>query len=323
VSSARAGCLLCGNSANLAVHKGSDRLYGTTDEVFNIVRCAGCGMARLHPQPADVGRFYPRRYWCQPGRLEEIYRRLVIADHVRFARRALGTSRRVLDVGCGSGLFLRALQGRLRAVAPPAHVVGMDASPRAAALAWRSQKVPATAADLVRAPFAAGSFDLICMFHVLEHLPDPVAYLNAARGLLASGGRLVVQTPNLDCWQYRIFQDRWSGLDVPRHLYNFRRQDLLRMLEGCGFRAVRVKHFSWRDNPAGLATTIAPGLEPVARAARGDRPRNAFWLWLYFALTVAALPFAALEALAGHGSSIMVEAVAIDNGAGMRQERAA
>ena len=161
------------------------------------------------------------------------------------------------------------------------------------------------------------------MFHVLEHLPDPVSYVNAARGLLAPGGRLVVQTPNLDCWQYRVFGDRWSGLDVPRHLYNFRRRDLLRMLEACGFRIVRVKHFSWRDNPAGLATTIAPDLEPVARAARRDQPRNAFWLWLYFALTVAALPFAALEALAGHGSSIMAEAVAIDGSPDMGQARAA
>jgi SAM-dependent methyltransferase len=324
--SAATGCILCGEPANAAVHRQRDRLYRTTREEFTIVRCLGCGLARLDPQPPDVGRFYPEGYWYRPGRLEETYRRLVVADHIRFARRALGAGRRVLDVGCGSGLFLRELQNQLRAAAPRTNigrtkVVGMDASPRAAALAWRSRDVPATAADLTRAPFTAGSFDLICMFHVLEHLPDPVAYVDAARSLLAPGGRLVVQTPNLDCWQYRIFGDRWSGLDVPRHLYNFRRRDLLRMLEGCGFRVVRIKDFSWRDNPAGLATTIAPHLEPVARAARGARPTSALWLWLYFALTVAALPFAALEALAGQGSSIMVEAAVAESGMG--QARAA
>ena len=238
----------------------------------------------------------------------------MIRDHLGFARRALGCSMgcsmrrsmgrglRVLDAGCGSGLFLRELLAR----DPALMAVGIDASPRAAALASRRYGVPAIAADLARAPFADASFDLIAMFHVLEHVRDPAAYLGTVRRLLAPGGRLVVQTPNLDCWQYRVFGTRWSGLDMPRHLYDFRLQDLRRLLESCAFRVIRVKHFSWRDNPAGLATTIAPGLEPVARAARGGQSRNAF----YLALTAAALPFAALEALFGHGSSVMIEAAA-------------
>jgi SAM-dependent methyltransferase len=156
----------------------------------------------------------------------------------------------------------------------------------------------------MRAPFPEGSFDLITMFHVLEHLKDPAGYLAAARRLLAAGGKLVVQTPNLDCWQYRLFGARWSGLDAPRHLYDFRLEDLRSLLENNGFRICRVKHFSWRDNPTSLATTIAPHLEPVARAARGARPRNA----LYLALTLVSLPFALLEAVFGHGSSVMLEA---------------
>jgi SAM-dependent methyltransferase len=297
-------CPLCAESRSIVIHKGSDRLYRTTNEIFTVVRCAGCGLARLDPAPADIARFYPDAYWYEPGRLEEIYRRLVMRDHLRFARRAPGQGLRVLDVGCGSGLFLR----ELRAANPAMKAVGMDASPQAAALAWRGYRVPAVAADLQRAPFGEASFDLITMFHVLEHLPDPAAYLTAARRLLARGGKLVVQTPNLDCWQYRIFGARWSGLDIPRHLYDFRLRDLRRLLESCAFRVIRVKHFSWRDNPTGLATTIAPGLEPVARAARGAGSRNA----LYLALTAAALPFAALEAFFGHGSSMMIEAVMIE-----------
>ncbi len=302
---ASAPCALCGESRNVAIRKGSDRLYRTTDEIFTIVRCTGCGLARLDPPPADPGRYYPDGYWHEAGRLEEMYRRLVLRDHVRFARQALPAERsarvRVLDVGCGSGLFLR----ELRAAHPGVEAAGMDASPRAAALAWRRNGVPAAAGDLLNPPFAGASFDLIAMFHVLEHLRDPGACVDAARRLLAPGGKFVLQTPNLDCWQYRVFGSRWSGLDIPRHLHDFRLKDLLRLLESRGFRAARVKHFSWRDNPAGLATTIARGREPGGRAAGGGASMSA----LYLALTAASLPFAALEAFFGHGASVMVEAM--------------
>jgi SAM-dependent methyltransferase len=205
-------------------------------------------------------------------------------------------------VGCGSGLFLKALGVK---------GTGMDVSSRAAAAAWRRYGVPAIVGELTAAPFGESSFDLISMFHVLEHLPDPAAYLRAARRLLAPGGRLVVQTPHLDCWQYRAFGASWTGLDIPRHLHDFRLKDLRRLLEVCGFRIARVKHFSWRDNPASLATTIAPDLEPVARANRGERSGGA----LYLALTAASLPFALAEALFGHGATIMIDAVMIESGA--------
>jgi SAM-dependent methyltransferase len=301
-------CIICGDSRQAAVHRGSDRLYRTTDETFDIVRCGGCGLMRLDPVPSDLSRFYPSGYWHEPGRLAEMYRKLVIRDHVRFVRRALrmapgrGYEQRVLDVGCGSGLFLGALTG--------VKGIGMDVSARAAAAAWRRYGVPAIVGDLNAAPFGEASFDLISMFHVLEHLPDPGAYLRAARRLLAPGGRLVVQTPHLDCWQYRAFGARWIGLDIPRHLFDFRLEDLRRLLEMSGFRVARIKHFSLRDNPACLATTLAPGLEPVARANRGEHPGGA----LYLALTVASLPFSLVEALFGHGATIMIEA-ALNEGA--------
>jgi hypothetical protein len=149
------------------------------------------------------------------------------------------------------------------------------------------------------------------MYHVLEHVHDPRRVICEARRLLAPQGALIVQVPNLSCWQYRIFRSRWNGLDAPRHLYNFRFEDLKRLLEGCGFRINRVKHFSLRDNPTGLATTVAPAFDPVARHVRGrDRnpAANLLKSLVYFALVIASLPFAAIEAAFKHGSSVMVEA---------------
>jgi SAM-dependent methyltransferase len=308
-------CLLCGSEKSLPLVRGSDRLYGTTTEQFSVVRCGRCGMARLDPQPQanELGRYYPADYWFAPdesaaGRLEEAYRRLVLRDHVRFAARALAKSRArgpLLDVGAGGGLFLGMMRER------GSRVLALDFSPRAAAVAWKQQRVPAVCGLLERAPLAAGRFAAVTMFHVLEHVPDPRAYLIAAARLLAPDGRLIVQVPNAACWQFRLLGAAWTGVDMPRHLHDFRACDLEKLLESCGFEVLRRKFFSLRDNPAGLASSLAPGLDPMARRIRGRRESSAGRLvrdLLYLGLVIASLPFAALEAAFHAGSTVMMEA---------------
>jgi SAM-dependent methyltransferase len=149
------------------------------------------------------------------------------------------------------------------------------------------------------------------MFHVLEHLPDPRPYLETARDLLAPGGRLIVQVPNAASWQFRLFGRYWNGIDVPRHLHDFRAVDVRRLLESIGFELLREKHFSLRDNPAGLATTLAPALDPMARRVRGVAEGPGKRLakdLIYFALVVAALPFTVAEAACGAGATVMLDA---------------
>ena len=171
--------------------------------------------------------------------------------------------------------------------------------------------MPAVSGALETAPFAPESFAAVTMFHVLEHLAEPQACLRAAHRLLRADGRLFVQAPNAACWQFLLLGDRWTGLDIPRHLVHFRAEDLDELLEACGFQALRRKFFSLRDNPSGLAASLVPQWEPMSRRARGLRESAAGRLLknvLHLAATAAALPFTALEAAAGAGSTILVEA---------------
>ena len=241
--------------------------------------------------------------------LEQKYRRMVLRDHLHFVERALDESEEegmVLDVGCGGGLFLQMLSER-RTV----KTAGLDFSLDAAHVAWRRAGVPAVCATLSRAPFAPESCAAITMFHVLEHLYDPASYLDAAHQLLRPDGRLIVQVPNAACWQFLLLGERWNGIDVPRHLIDFRRTDLDTLLDHCGFEVLRHKHFSLRDNPAGLASSLAPMLDPMARRLRRiqETPRARLWKDLmYAALVAASLPFTLVEAACRAGSTIMVEA---------------
>jgi SAM-dependent methyltransferase len=308
-------CPLCGNDRASVVLRQTDRLYQTTDKLFAVVRCAHCGLLRLDPQPAgeELRSYYPEAYWFAPdtslvARLEEGYRRTVLRGHVRFVARALRRSKArgpLLDVGCGGGLFLGMMRQR------GFRVVGLDFSRDAATVAWRHHQAPAVVADLEKAPFRPQSFAGITMSHVLEHLSDPRAYIEAARNLLMPDGRLVIFVPNAASLQRSLLGRRWNGFDVPRHLVDYRDRDVERLLQNCGFEVMRRSFFSLRDNPAGLATSLAPGLDPMARRVRKVPEGAASRLikdLTHFALAAASLPFAWTEAALGAGSTVMMEA---------------
>ena len=308
-------CPACVCTEARVLFSATDRLFRTTSRIFQIVECRKCRLIRLHPQPSplEIREYYPPGYWFTPeanaaDRLEQIYRRFVLRDHLHFVERAIRDAGEglVLDVGCGGGLFLEMLSER-----GAKQVAGLDFSLDAAEVAWRRSRVPAVCATLSCAPFAPSSCSVITMFHVLEHLYHPSPYLEAAHELLRPGGRLVLQVPNAGCWQFLLFGERWNGIDVPRHLIDFRTEDLEALLDHCGFEVVRQKYFSLRDNPAGMATSMAPGLDPMARRLRHvpEKPARRLWKDLsYMALCAAALPFTLLEAACRAGSTIMIEA---------------
>lgn len=305
-------CPACGSAHRRILFEATDRLYRTTNKQFSVAECKECGLIRLEPQPTkeELAGYYPDQYWFTPdgtaGRLEEAYRRVVLRDHLAFVRQALANSDGagyVLDAGCGNGLLLSLLRGW--------KILGLDFSAKALSVAWKNNGVPAVCADLSEAPLLPGSCPVVTMFHVLEHLPDPVRYLEAARELLTPGGRLVVQVPNASCWQFRLFGEKWNGIDVPRHLFDYRQRDVEKLLDFCGFEVTRRKHFSVRDNPAGMASSVAPGLDPMARRVRRIQESTGVRLLkdaVYFGLVLAALPFTIFEAACGRGSTIMIEA---------------
>ena len=308
-------CPGCGDPGVRTLFRARDRLYRTTDKNFLVVECKNCRLIRLEPRPTlqELALYYPDEYWYAPqadaaSQMEEAYRRFVLRDHVNFVMRAVqdsGEKGLLVDVGCGGGLLLRMLRER------GLPVLGLETSLPAATSAWKRNGVAVVCGDLSRSPIERGSCAAVTMFHVLEHLHDPVSYLRSARDLLVPGGRLVVQVPNASCWQFLMFGDHWNGVDVPRHLVNYRERDLESLLDYCGFQVVRRKHFSLRDNPAGFASSIAPGLDPMARRVRKLRESTGVKLlkdFLYFGIVLASLPFTLFEAACGAGSTIMVEA---------------
>src|SRR2546422_10790102 len=90
--------------------------------------------------------------------------------------------------------------------------------------------------DPVEAPFAPGAFAVVTSFHVVEHLPRPLAALARMIGWLAPGGLLIVEEPNAGGAGGRLFGRYWSGLDFPRHLVHFTPATMTAMAGGAGRR---------------------------------------------------------------------------------------
>jgi SAM-dependent methyltransferase len=307
-----APCPACQNTGLRVLFEARDRLYRTSRETFRIVECEKCRLIRLDPQPCGVPALEHPTRWpagnTLADRVERAYRRFLLSDHAGFVMRAIeeaGEPGTVLDLSPDGGLFRSVLAQR------GVQAIGMDCSPAAAAANWKTHGAPCFCGSLVAAPLAPASCRAVLMLHVLEHTPNPSAWVEAAYTLLREGGRLVVQVPNAACWEFLLLGENWNGLDVPRHLIDFRARDLEALLGACGFEVLRRKNFSVRDSPGGLAKSLAPGLDPVIRRARGavEKPAQKLLkhlLWL--GLMVAAVPVTVLEAACRAGSTIMIEA---------------
>ncbi len=85
---------------------------------------------------------------------------------------------------------------------------------------------------------AAGRFDLITMWHFLEHDYDPPRTLHTAKRLLKPEGRLVIEVPRLDSVTFRLYRERWPGLQAPQHTVLFEKRTLLQLVEKSGLEVV-------------------------------------------------------------------------------------
>ena len=243
-------CVVCGSIDEPRI-RGGVRDYVTGDR-FDVVQCRRCGFATTHPVPASLDRYYPPRY-----RRFNPFAAFVL--HYLYLRRVggwvarLGPSGLALEIGSGTGWMLRALRER------GWRVVGSERSAEAAAASRAAAGVPMFAGDL-EAVRPAPVLDLIIMFHVLEHLADPLAALRAAAARLRPGGTLVLGLPNNASWQARVAGSYWMHLDVPRHLCHFSPDTIERALSLTGFRMIRITFRSFEHDPLGW---IQSGLDAL------------------------------------------------------------
>lgn len=287
-------CPVCGSADRRLLHAGLvDRAFGVAPGQWTLVRCGACRSAWLDPRPnrASIGLAYSGYYTHRPtgeqegGPLSRL-RRAVAVEYAnscigtRFAgglrgaqllayafprlrryldvryRRHLpqsgGSGGRLLDVGCGNGEFLSCAE------ALGWQAEGIDVDPAAVAAA-QGAGCNARVATLGDGSLKPRSYQHVNLSHVIEHVHDPLETLRRCRELLAPGGRLWLQTPNVESRGHAVFGAAWRGLEPPRHLALFSRSALADLLHRAGLEAVEFKRhpavalFIWEESRAILS----------------------------------------------------------------------
>ena len=205
-------CPLCNSPARLKF-QAQDVNRRLSPEKFNYYQCLNCGLIFLWPVPDDPGGYYPRDYYAIPASLERLTFQAQSDRYKIDLVQKFVSGGRLLEIGpaYGSFAFLAKQAGF------EVHAIEMDEE----CCRFLSEVVGVRAihsAQAASALAATGPYQVIALWQVIEHLPDPWLVLEAVARQLLPNGILVVATPNPEAFQFRLLGRFWAHLDTPRHL---------------------------------------------------------------------------------------------------------
>ncbi len=267
-------CPLCGGRDPRAFAQGFDYELRTCANEWRFVSCPRCDHVWLDPRPAvsTLATIYPPHYYAYnfAARVHPIAVRgkaWLDGRKMGAIRRRLGRrARSYLDVGCGDGRFLRAME---RLGLDRSRLYGLELDRRIADR-LRREGYQVDCARVEDATLADGSLDLITMFHVIEHVDQPVATVAQLTRWLAPGGMLALETPNRNSLDARWFRRTfWGGYHFPRHWHLFTTTGVIEMVTGAGLEpagvAYQTGHSFWLYS---IHHWLRYGPHPMPRLAR-------------------------------------------------------
>lgn len=234
------GCPVC--NALVFKHFLVCKDYTVSKQEFQILHCESCGFKFTNPRPAahEIGAFYQSEDYISHsntnrGLINKVYqlvRNYTLKNKLRLIDK-LHSKGTLLDIGCGTGAFLRtcSLAGW--------KVKGTEPDSNARAVASSDNQITIEPDFLTAYPDE--QFDIITMWHVLEHVHLLSETLDKLRRNLSSDGKLVIAVPNSESYDAKYYSHHWAAYDVPRHLYHFAPKTLTQLIEKFGFKIAEVK----------------------------------------------------------------------------------
>jgi len=257
IATVRVACPHCGATEGEIIATGKDHEYdNTTSDLFSMQRCR-CGLVYLNPRPApsELRTIYPPNYYAytrltkteRGPRGDSALANLFKARNVRRFRPMAQTLQkshlppyRILDIGCGDGTPLNYWR---EALGGQAETYGVEMNDDAARIAREhGHRVTAKRVEEITTEIPLGTFDLVYSSNVIEHVESPFQFLQTTRAALQAGGYAMLDTPNTDCVDFRLFKAHWGGFHYPRHWSLFDARTFSALAERAGFQVLSVTY---------------------------------------------------------------------------------
>lgn len=219
--------------------------YTVSQEEFPVYECDTCGLRFTQeiPDEESIGAYYQAESYIShsntsKGLISSLYqmvRDITLRNKLKLVNRVSGRDQgKLLDIGCGTGEFL----GTMKGAGWDAQGLEPDPGARQQAIANHDLKV-----DEPESLFSleANQFDVISMWHVLEHVHRLKPYLTQINKLLKADGNLLIAVPNYTSRDAQHYGAHWAAYDVPRHLYHFSPDSMDRLLGEQGFEVIAYR----------------------------------------------------------------------------------
>jgi len=295
-------CPVCGGAVSQKVYRRVRDFEHGLAVLADFDACPSCGLIAQVPPPdaAALATYYPSDYRPHAAavsangvslmtRLKNIQASMQIR---RLAKFLPPREHPILELGCGGGHFLRALERE-----GYTDLTGIDRTPELGR-AFKGTRIRYRAIDLDRTLDLGGPYQAIVMNYVIEHFVSPEIVLRACRNALGHRGRVLLLTPNTRALSHRVFGRYWSGLHAPRHTQLFHPGNLRLLADKIGFRALKVVY---PTDPASWTLSFQNLIQGMKRTGKPPRAGTA---WYSLVLLPAWYPFALVETLARRASSM-------------------
>lgn len=236
-------CVICNHKIKLFKKDLFDDRYGAPG-YYSVYRCSHCGFGRTFPtlKKNEIGKFYSKYYPLkkisaadvkkQVDNKSTLKRYLMGVNNV--AHQYVTKGKDVLDVGSSSGVSL------LEIKKIGANAYGVEPDPNSVRLA-KKLNLNVQKGFITDKLFKDKKFDYVTASQVIEHEPDPLKFLIAARKKLKKGGKIILSFPNLDAFYRKIFGKRWIHWHVPYHINHFTNKSFAVMSKKAGLEIVSSK----------------------------------------------------------------------------------
>lgn len=245
-------CLLCESENYTEIYQARDRHYGISG-YYRVVKCTNCSLIFLNPMCSDeeISALYPKDYYAYQDNFQRSRWKDVVKTILR-CRTGTGdpefpTPGRILDLGCGSGWFLRGMRDQ------GWETHGVEISREAAELGRKTCGLDIFAGTLQQAAFPTQYFDYVRTNHSFEHISCPGETLDEIHRILQTDGKLLIAVPNVDSFNARIFRQYWWYLCAPVHFFNYSARTLSNFLNKHHF---AVEKIAYRSDYSGILGSL-------------------------------------------------------------------